>query len=148
MQSMKDSLLSKSNHYVLSLKFFPRFLTAAGAKNFSKSNFLLISRHFHITYTPGLTSENLLRIPTAILLAISPSRPVCGGAIKAEQNYNSQLAKHLHQPTNQQMQRVEVNFRRWQASAFFACKKNDSWKRPETPAGLVAQLRLQAGFGM
>jgi len=75
---------------------------------------------------------------------------VCGGAIKAEQNYNSQLAKHLHQPTKHQMQRVEVDFRRWQAAAFFASKKNDSWKRPETPAGLAWWLGGSAAgwFGM
>lgn len=37
-------------------EFFPRFLTARS----SKSNSILISRHFHITYTPDRTRGALL----------------------------------------------------------------------------------------
>lgn len=126
-------------------------LSRTPTKQSSKPNFILISRHFRITYTPYLTEATLLPHPQRCPLFghISGCVSVCGGAIKAEQNYNSQLAKHLHQPTKQHPAGAEW---RWilgggggrqagsQAAAFFASKKNDSWKRPETPAVVLRWL--------
>lgn len=86
---------------------------------------------------------------------------MCGGAIKAERNYNSQLAKHLHQPTSKQLatgnlQRAaggewrELDFRRWQAATSFLCQR-EKWFMEEARdscwlGGSVA--RISGWFGM
>lgn len=130
-------------------------------KQSSKPNFILISRHFRITYTPYLTEATLLPHPQRCPLFghISGCVSVCGGAIKAEQNYNSQLAKHLHQPTKQHPAGAEW---RWilgggggrqaarQPSSRFLCLQ-EKWfmkeARDSCCGASVAQLSGMLDFG-